>query len=82
MGGNIEAFADSMGLTFPMLHNPSGDIQRLYRTRGVPESFLIGRDGVIYKKVVYETEWDAPGHQELIRRLLAAPKPTDPSGSG
>ena len=74
VGGNIEAFADSLGLTFPMLHNPSGDIQRLYRTRGVPESFLIGRDGVIYKKVVYETEWDAPGHTELIQRLLDAPR--------
>jgi len=73
-GGDIQVFADSLGLTFPMLHNPSGDIQRLYRTTGVPETFLIGRDGIIYKKVAGGTEWDAPGHKELIQRLLAAPK--------
>ena len=73
-GGDIQAFADSLGLTFPLLHDPSGGIERLYRTTGVPETFLIGRDGVIYKKVAGGTEWDAPQHKELIQRLLAAPK--------
>jgi peroxiredoxin len=73
-GGDILAFADSLGLTFPMLHNPSGDIQQLYRTTGVPETFLIGKDGIIYKSVAGGTEWDAPEHQELIQRLLAAPE--------
>ena len=73
-GGDIEVFADSLGLTFAMLHDPSGGIQRLYRTTGVPETFLIGRDGIIYKKVAGGTEWDAPQHKELIQRLLAAPK--------
>ncbi len=70
-GGDIQAFADSLGLTFPLLHDPSGDIQRVYQTTGVPETFLVGRDGIIYKKVAGGTEWDAPDHQELIRRLLA-----------
>ena len=73
-GGDIQVFADSLGLTFPMLHDPSGGIERLYRTTGVPETFLIGRDGIIYKKVAGGTEWDAAQHKELIQRLLAAPK--------
>ena len=73
-GGDIQVFADSLGLTFPMLHDPSGGIERLYRTTGVPETFLIGRDGIIYKKVAGGTEWDAPQHKELIQRLLAALK--------
>ena len=73
-GGDIQVFADSLGLTFPMLHDPSGAIEQLYRTTGVPETFLIGRDGIIYKKVAGGTEWDAPQHKELIQRLLAAPK--------
>ncbi len=73
-GGDIQVFADSLGLTFPMLHDPSGGIERSYRTTGVPETFLIGRDGIIYKKVAGGTEWDAPQHKELIQRLLAAPK--------
>lgn len=70
-GGDLEAFAEQLELTFPILHNPSGDIQQIYQTTGVPESFVIGRDGVIYKKVAGDTEWDAPENVELIRRLLS-----------
>ena len=70
-GGDLRAFADEMGLTFSILHNPDGSIQRTYQTTGVPETFLIGKDGLIYKKVAGGTEWDAPVNQELVRRLLA-----------
>lgn len=69
-GGDLGAFANEYGLTFPILHNPSGDIQRTYQTTGVPESFVIGRDGLIYRKVAGPTEWDLPVNQQLVRRLL------------
>ena len=69
-GGNLRSFADELGLTFPILHDPSGDIQLLYQTTGVPESFVIGKDGLIYKKVAGPTEWDATVNEELMRRLL------------
>ena len=70
LGGDIQAFGDSLSLTFPLLHDPSGAIAELYKTTGVPETFVIGRDGVIYKKVAGGTEWDAPEHKDLVRRLL------------
>jgi cytochrome c biogenesis protein CcmG, thiol:disulfide interchange protein DsbE len=69
-GGNLQAFADEFGLTFPILHDPDGDIQRIYQTTGVPETFLIGRDGIIYKKVAGGTHWDDPVNTGLVRRLL------------
>ena len=71
-GGDLMAFAEGLELTFPILHKPSGDIQQIYQTTGVPESFVIGKDGVIYKKVAGDTEWDASENVELIRRLLAS----------
>lgn len=71
-GGDLRAFAEELGLTFPILHNPAGDIQRVYQTMGVPESFVIDRQGVIVKKIAGATEWDAPVNQELIRRLLGS----------
>lgn len=69
-GGDLATFAAEMGLTFPILHDPDGRIQRIYQTTGVPETFLVGRDGVIYKKVAGGTNWDAPVNVELVRRLL------------
>ena len=69
-GGNLWAFAEELGLTFTILHDPSGKIQQTYRTTGVPESFVIGPDGTIYKKVIGAMEWDAGANRELIDRLL------------
>ena len=71
-GGDLEAFAADLGLTFPILHNPAGDIQQVYQTTGVPESFVIDKQGVIMKKIAGPTEWDAPENEELIRRLLGS----------
>lgn len=70
-GGDISQFARDLGLTFPIWHDPSGAVARTYRTTGVPESWVIDRNGVIQKKVIGATEWDSGSHPELIRRLLA-----------
>jgi peroxiredoxin len=66
----VNAFLHELGLTFDALHDRSGAIQEIYQTTGVPESFLIDRDGVIVKKVIGAAEWDGPVNETLIRRLL------------
>ena len=71
-GGDPVAFANALGLTFPILLDPAGGIQRVYRTTGVPESFLISPDGVIYKKVAGPTDWDSAANVGLVRRLSEA----------
>ncbi len=69
-GGDLWSYADSMGLSFPILHDPSGNIQKTFQTTGVPESFVVGRDGMIIRKIAGATAWDAPQNVQLIRRLL------------
>lgn len=68
----IMAFAKGMGLTFDILHDPSGAIRKSYQTTGVPESFVIDRDGYIVKKVIGAAEWDGPVNETILRRLLDA----------
>jgi peroxiredoxin len=69
-GGDVAGFTREFGLTFDIWQDPSGAIGRDYRTTGVPESFLVGRDGKIVKKVIGATEWDDPATVALIRRML------------
>jgi thiol-disulfide isomerase/thioredoxin len=69
----LRAFADEFQLSFPILHSPPDDpknIQRTYQTTGVPESFLIGPDGVIYRRISGATTWDSPQYRDQIIRLL------------
>src|SRR5213594_405246 len=67
----VAAFARELGLSFDILHDQSGAIQRSYQTTGVPESWVIDRHGVIVKKVIGPSEWDGPVNEALIRRLIA-----------
>ena len=64
-------FARDMHLSFEMLHNPAGDIQKIYQTTGVPETFIIGRDGVIRKKMIGADNWSTVGNRALIAQLLS-----------
>ena len=43
--GKIEQFAADTGVTFTLLHDPKNAFARTFRTTGVPETMLIGRDG-------------------------------------
>lgn len=69
-GGNVAEFVREMGLTFDIWRDPTGRIQQTYRTTGVPESFVINRDGIIVKKDIGPVVWDSEDRIESLRRLL------------
>jgi cytochrome c biogenesis protein CcmG/thiol:disulfide interchange protein DsbE len=67
----IRDFARELGLTFEILQDPTHDIQKAYQTTGVPETFVLGRDGVIRKKIIGATDWSSQGTRALVAQLLA-----------
>ena len=69
----IKDFTKEFGLTFDVLYDATQKIQLTYVTSGVPETFVIGRDGVIRKRVSGGTDWSAENQKALIRQLLAEP---------
>jgi peroxiredoxin len=76
---DVLAFTREFGLTFDILHDRSGRISTLYQTTGVPESFLLDKDGVIIKRVIGAHDWSSPANIALIERLLGKvpPAPAD-----
>lgn len=66
----IRAFRDRLGLTFDILHD-AADIRATYQTAGVPESFVIGRDGKLRRRVFSAENWDSESNRTLIAQLLA-----------
>ncbi len=71
----IRDFAREYGLTFELLHDPAGAIQKAYQTTGVPETFLIGKDGVIRKKEIGAANWNSASRRAVVASLLAEPAP-------
>lgn len=67
----IRSFMKQYKLTFEALHDPARKITDLYDITGYPETFVIGRDGIIRKKYLSATDWNSPDHRALVERLLA-----------
>lgn len=67
----VRAFASELGLTFDILHDQSGGIQGTYQTTGVPESFLLDKDGRIVRRLIGSHDWNSVTNREQIDRLLA-----------
>jgi peroxiredoxin len=69
----IRDFVKRYGLTFEILHDPqgqAGDVSRIYQSDKYPETVIIGRDGIIRKKIIGATDWNSPVNRALVERLL------------
>ncbi|UCC73330.1 MAG: TlpA family protein disulfide reductase [Gemmatimonadota bacterium] len=63
-------FVAELGLDFPVLLDPESRIERVLQTVGVPETFVLDREGRIVKRLIGATDWDSPANQALIEELL------------
>ena len=66
----VRKFVDRFGLTFPVLLDPRGSIKKLYRTTGVPETFIVDRQGRLLQKVIGARKWDAPAIVEYLKQAI------------
>jgi cytochrome c biogenesis protein CcmG, thiol:disulfide interchange protein DsbE len=66
----VRAFGEKLGLSFDLLQDRSTKVQRIYQTTGVPESFLLNREGIIVKRVIGAHDWDSAVNRGLIQRLM------------
>lgn len=67
----VRDFASQYSLTFDILHDPTKAISQKYQTTGYPETVILGRDGIIRKKLLGATDWNSPENRALIERLIA-----------
>lgn len=66
----VTPFMQSHKLTFPVLLDPKSSVQRLYHTKGVPESFIVDKQGRLVEKIVGPRDWASPQMLALFERLL------------
>ena len=66
----VKKFMDDFGVSFDVLHDPAGTIQQLYQSTGVPESFLLDREGRIVRIVYADHPWASVNNQRIIADLL------------
>lgn len=69
---NLIQYFQEQKVSQPTLISPNNDIARLYGITGVPETFIIDKDGIIREKILGPREWDHPENIAMIEKWLYA----------
>ena len=67
---SVAPFMAKHKLSFPALLDQKGDIRGPYGITGVPESFIIDRNGRMVKKIVGPLNWTSPQIIQYVHQLI------------
>ena len=70
----VGPFMKEYGLSFPALLDTGGTIQDLYGTTGIPESYVIGKEGFVEEIVIGPKDWSTPEVVGFFRNLIQRPQ--------
>ncbi len=67
---NLIPYFKKHSVSPPTLISPSDKVPRLYGITGVPETFIIDKDGIVREKIVGPREWDSSETMAMIEKWL------------
>lgn len=66
----VQDFFNNSGYSLPTYFDPSGDSIKNYGLTGVPETFIIDKEGVIAKRVIGGLDWHSPDVIAFLEKLM------------
>ena len=67
---DIDSFFKSSGFMLPTYLDPEGKTAKSYSVTGVPESFIINRQGILVKKIIGGLDWDSAEVASFLEGLM------------
>jgi peroxiredoxin len=67
---NLPAYFKKHNVTIPTLISPDNDASKRFGITGVPETFIIDKDGIVREKLVGPKEWDTEESLAIIEKWL------------
>ena len=66
----VRKFVSQLGLTFPILSDEHNFAGTKYGLTGLPETFIVDKQGVIREKIIGPAKWDSPENVEMLMRYI------------
>ena len=66
----VKNFVTKLGITFPILSDEYNFAGTKYGLNGLPETFIIDKQGVIQEKYIGQVEWDSPEIVEMLTKYI------------
>jgi peroxiredoxin len=68
--GEVRRFVEENGITFTILHDADERVTRTFRAAGVPETYLIDREGRLVQRWIGKIDTQTPAVQAAVRGAL------------
>ncbi len=66
----VKNFIAKLGLTMPILSDEYNFAGTKYGLTGLPETFIVDKQGVIREKIIGAAEWDSPENIEMLTKYI------------
>ncbi len=66
-----DAFLARIGATFPVLVDPKNLVANAYGVTGVPETYIVDKQGVLREKFLGGVRWDGPQAMQMLVKYVA-----------
>ena len=67
---NAELFIKKLGVTMPILNDMGNNVGQMYGITGLPETFIIDKQGVIREKVIGPAQWNSPQFVQMMMKYI------------
>ncbi len=67
---NLRSYFAKQKVSLPTLISPNNEAAKLYGITGVPETFIIDKEGILREKLVGPRDWDTEESLALIEKYL------------
>jgi peroxiredoxin len=65
-----DSFAAKNGLTMPILDDQANKVGPKYGLTGMPETFIINKQGVLMEKFIGPAQWDSPAYIQMLMKYI------------
>jgi thiol-disulfide isomerase/thioredoxin len=66
----VKNFVTKLGITLPILDDQQNIIGQKYGLTGLPETFIVDKQGIIREKFIGPAEWDSPEYVALLTKYI------------
>ncbi|MDH5561162.1 MAG: TlpA family protein disulfide reductase [Deltaproteobacteria bacterium] len=66
-----DAMAAKIGTTFPILIDQKSMVSQAYGVTGVPETYIIDKQGVVREKFLGAVKWDSTESMQMLKKYIA-----------
>jgi len=65
-----DSFAAKLGLTMPILDDQANTAGAKYGLTGVPETFIINKNGLIVRRFLGPAQWTSPRFTQMLKQFI------------